>query len=214
MADGKDEAGAALEAAMRLAAEKGWRAVTLARVAARAGVPLERLRALHPSRDALLDAFARTIDEAVLAGGPPEEAETARERLFEIMMRRFDALGPHRRALASIAAAARTDPCAALAGGRRLHASMRWMLEAAAIDATGLAGGARAAVLAAIHVDVLRVWLDDDSEDLASTMAALDQRLARVEALVEGWRRCRPSARRDAAPSDRQDDPGAQAAQG
>lgn len=213
MADGRDEAGAALEAALQLAAEEGWRAATLARVAARAEVPLNRLRALYPSRGALLDAFARAIDEAVLAGGPPEEAETARERLFEIMMRRFDALGPHRRALASIAAATRADPSAALAGCMRLHASMRWMLEAAAIDGGGLAGGARAAVLAAIHLDVLRVWLDDDSEDMASTMAALDRRLARAEALVEGWRRCRPPRRRGQG-SDRQDDPGAQAAQG
>ena len=213
MAGGKNEAGTVLEAALRLAAQQGWRAVTPARLAAQAGVPLERLRALYPSRGALLDAFARAIDEAVLAGGPPEEAETARERLFEVMMRRFDALGPHRRALASIAAAARADPCAALAGCRRLHGSMRWMLEAAAIDGSGLAGGARAAVLAAIHIDVLRVWLDDDSEDMASTMAALDRRLARAEALVEGWRRCRPPRRRGQA-SDRQDDPGAQAAQG
>lgn len=213
MAGGKNEAGTVLEAALRLAAQQGWRAVTPARLAAQAGVPLERLRALYPSRGALLDAFARAIDEAVLAGGPLEEAETARERLFEVMMRRFDALGPHRRALASIAAAARADPCAALAGCRRLHGSMRWMLEAAAIDGSGLAGGARAAVLAAIHIDVLRVWLDDDSEDMASTMAALDRRLARAEALVEGWRRCRPPRRRGQA-SDRQDDPGAQAAQG
>lgn len=213
MASGKNEAGTVLEAALRLAAQQGWRAVTPARLAAQAGVPLERLRALYPSRGALLDAFARAIDEAVLAGGPPEEAETARERLFEVMMRRFDALGPHRRALASIAAAARADPCAALAGCRRLHGSMRWMLEAAAIDGSGLAGGARAAVLAAIHIDVLRVWLDDDSEDMASTMAALDRRLARAEALVEGWRRCRPPRRRGQA-SDRQDDPGAQTAQG
>ena len=214
----RDEAGVALAAALRLAGEEGWRAVTLARVAEEAGLALDRMRALYPSRAALLDAFARSIDQAVLAGGPVEGASSARERLFEVMMRRFDALRPHRRAVRAIAAAG--DPCAMLAGAARLHASMGWMLEAAAISSSGLGGSMRSAALAAIHLDLLRLWLNDDSDDMASTMAALDRRLARAEALMLSCRRWRRRGGEDdaeagaGAPSDRQQDADPQPAQG
>ncbi len=215
----RDRAGAALAAALRLAGEEGWRAVTPARVAEEAGLPLDRMHALYPSRAALLDAFAHSIDRAVLADGPVEGAASARERLFEVMMRRFDALRPHRRAVRAIAAASAGDPCAMLAGAARLHASMGWMLEAAAIASGGLGGGMRAAALAAIHLDVLRLWLNDDSDDMAKTMAALDRRLARAEAAMMGCRRWRQRGEGDpesgdSAPSDRQQDADPQPAQG
>ncbi len=36
-----------------------------------------------------------------------------------------------------------------------------------------------------MYLTVLRVWLDDDGDDLAKTMAALDKALGRVESLME-----------------------------
>ena len=38
--------------------------------------------------------------------------------------------------------------------------------------------------LAAIYLSVLRVWLNDDSEDMAQTMSALDRALRRAEFLL------------------------------
>ena len=56
---------------------------------------------------------------------------------------------------------------------------MAWMLEAAGISAAGGRGAWRVRLLAALYLSVFRIFLDDDSTDLAKTMAALDQRLRR-----------------------------------
>ena len=66
---------------------------------------------------------------------------------------------------------------------------MRWMLEAAGIDAGGPAGALRTKGLMLVWLDVLRVWQSDESEDMARTMAHLDKRLALAERLQGlAWR--------------------------
>ncbi len=59
--------------------------------------------------------------------------------------------------------------------------SMAWMLEAAGLSSSGLCGRLRARGLALIHLNAFRVWLDDDSSDMAPTMAALDKGLCKAE---------------------------------
>ncbi len=177
---------AGLAAALKLAATVGWRDASMRDIAEEAGVTLARLHEAYRSKGAILDAFVGQIDATVLAGDSPElAAESTKDRLFDVMMRRFDALRPHREAVGSIVAAAATDPRAALGGACRLVGSMRWMLEAAGVGGAGVAGGLRAKALAAIHADVMRIWLKDDSEDMDRTMAALDKRLSQAETAME-----------------------------
>jgi len=68
-----------------------------------------------------------------------------------------------------------------LCGVPALLNSMRWMLEAAGVSASGWIGAARVKLLLGIYLSVLRVWLADDSPDMTRTMAALDSRLRRAE---------------------------------
>lgn len=181
-----------IDAAMALAAERGWERISLLDVAQRAGVPLAALHGEMPGKQAILGAFSRRVDEAVLAEHESEEsAEPARDRLFDILMSRFDQLQSHREAIANILAAYQRDPALALGGLRQLHHSMRWMLEAANISTSGLRGEVRVSTLCAIYVATLRTWLHDDSPDMAKTMAALDGYLRRIErpaAVLEGIR--------------------------
>jgi ubiquinone biosynthesis protein COQ9 len=46
--------------------------------------------------------------------------------------------------------------------------------------------------LSAIYLSAIRVWLRDDSEDMAKTMAHLDKQLARVDNLVGRLKSYRP----------------------
>ena len=187
----------ALDAALELAATVGWRDLSLRDIAGHAGVTMAQMHGAYPDKGALLDAFTARIDAAVLAGDNAElAAEPAKERLFDVMMRRFDALAPHRDAVRSILRAVSADPCAACARAKSVAASMTWMLEAAGIDSSGLAGRLRVKGLVAIYMDVMRVWLADDSEDMARTMAVLDRRLVladRVETVLARGFRSRPA---------------------
>ncbi len=184
--------------ALELAATQGWRDTTLADIAAAAKLPLAKIHAHFGSKTAIVSAFIEQIDAEVLAGEDPELADQPpRDRLFDVMMRRFDALKPHKAAVRAIVCDTLCNPQAAVCGGLALARSMTWMLEAAGIGATGLRGVARVKGLAAIHLSVLRVWFDDDSEDMARTMAVLDRRLRQAESLVMLCRLPRP---RPAAP--------------
>jgi len=173
-----------VDAALALAAERRWREVTLADIAARAGIETSQLHALYPSKPAVVAAFTDRVDAASLAG-PAAADEPVRDRLLDLLMRRFDALGPHKRAVASILCDAAINPCAAMTLGPRLMRSMTRTLEAAGAGHGGLIGLARAKVLAGIYAGALCVWLRQDDPDLARTMAHLDRQLRRAERWAE-----------------------------
>jgi len=175
-----------IDAALTLAAERGWRGLALADIADAAGLSLAEAYGAFRSKQALLAGFARRVDAAVLVEGAADAGEgRARDRLFDVLMRRFDALQPHRPALAAILRDLPRDPLAACAGARQLRRSMALMLEAARIDSGGLAGALRIEGLAAVYLLSLRRFLADDSADMARTMASLDGTLRRIEGIVE-----------------------------
>jgi AcrR family transcriptional regulator len=185
-----DAAHKVIDCALDLAAERGWRRASLADIAAAAKLSLAELYLLYPSKNAILASFVGRIDRAMLAGGAGE-GESPRERLFDLLMRRFEALKPHRAAVEAILSGAGADPIAALCGAKRLLRSMAWTLEAAGIPASGILGRARAKGLAALYLATLRVWLGDETPDLSRTMAALDKGLRRLQQVAEI---CRPLA--------------------
>lgn len=172
-----------LDTFIGLVSEKGFAAVTLRDVAAGADIGLADLYRLFPDKTALVAALMARTDSVVLAGTPRHSdlEETARDRLFDVMMRRYDALKVHRGALADIRKAATRDPLLALALAPSLRRSMAAMLEAAGVPSEGLAGAVRQNGLLAIHYAVVRVFDQDDTLDLSKTMAALDYRLKRAE---------------------------------
>lgn len=171
-----------IDALMALAAERDWETIGLEAVAERAAIPLSQLRQAYDGRLDIVADLARRTDEAVLAGLDPEMGEEApRERLFDVLFARFEALAPYREALRGLAEGARRDPFLALALNRIAVMSMAWMLTAAGIAATGPVGSLRAQGLAFVWARVMRVWFDDDDPGLARTMAALDRRLREAE---------------------------------
>jgi AcrR family transcriptional regulator len=163
-----------IAAALKLAAERRWSEVSLADIAAAAGLGLAELGAGIANKTDVLILLARRIDADMLARVPaPSPGQSRRDRLFDVVMSRLDALQPHRAALRSMLATPTLD-------GRLLVSGMRsqaWMLEAAGIAADGPGGRLRVAGLASLYAGVVRVWLDDEDPGLAKTMAALDRRL-------------------------------------
>src|SRR5579862_213827 len=86
-----------VDALMSLAGERTWDDFGIAEVAERAGVSLSAFRGLFPSKGAVITAFSRRIDQIVLDGtGTDLIDEPAKERLFDVLMRRLDAMQPYR----------------------------------------------------------------------------------------------------------------------
>ena len=178
-----DAADRIITAALALAAGRSWRRVQLVDIAIEAGVTLAELRDAFSSKAAIVNGFIRRTDERVLAAGPAE-GSSARDRLFDVLMRRFDVLQPDKEAVAMIVRDALCNPLAALCHGPQLLASMAWMLEAAGLSSAGPAGMLRTKGLALIYLATLRAWLGDDSADKARSMAVLDRGLSRAETVA------------------------------
>ena len=192
----RDARQAIIESALTLAASRGWARVSLGDIAAAAEVSLADLRAEFPSKRAIVAAYFANIDREMLAARDPEMAgRPATERLFDVLMKHFDLLNAHREGAVSIVRSGPCNPEAMLCESVRLRRSMRWMLEAADLSSAGLRGQLRVKVLCALYVSMLRVWLHDDSQDLARTMAVLDRRLRRLDRLTR--RLCSLAPKRD-----------------
>lgn len=187
---------ALIAAALELAATKGWQQTSMAEIAASAGVPLGQVYALFPSKFAILRGFRRSIDEAVLAQRAPASEESPRDRLFDVLMRRFELLKPYRLGLRAILRDAIGGP-ALMRGLPGLVRSMAWMREAAGLPAWGCRGRLASRFTAALYLSVMPVFLRDESADLGTTMAALDRRLRQAETLLGSFR---PLAARAAKP--------------
>ncbi len=169
-----------VEAFMALLAEQSFGEIDFTVLASRSGVPLHRCRAAFNSPLGVLAAHMEAIDRAVLAADDADMAEEpVRERLFDILMRRLEALGPHKAAIRSLARSARGNPPLALALNCMAMRSQAWMLNAAGISTGGIKGALRAQGMACLYADVLRAWMNDDDPGLARTMATLDRALAR-----------------------------------
>ena len=192
----KDAPQAIIESALTLAASRGWARVGLGDIAEAAEASLAELRAEFSSKSAIVAAYAAAIDREVLAARDPEVAgRPATERLFDVLMKRFDLLNAHKEGVGAIMRSCPSDPEAILCGPLVLRRSMRWMLEAADLSSAGLQGGLRVKALSALYLSMLPVWLRDDSEDMARTMAVLDRRLRRLDRLTRSL--CRFAPRRD-----------------
>lgn len=176
---------AVLDAAFRLVAERGWPNLSLADVSAAAGVSLGEVYAIAPLRMGVLAMLIAHVDEIVLADtGIPSPDEPRRDRLFDLLMRRFDALAPYKEGVRAILGETSSDPLTVLAAAPQLAHAMAWMLEAVGVPVRGIRGQLRIAVLSAAYLSTFRAWLRDDSPDLSATMAALDRALSRAGRLL------------------------------
>jgi ubiquinone biosynthesis protein COQ9 len=168
----------AIQAAFDLAREHGWREVSFPAIAERTGLSLADLRRAFMCKTDILKAFQAEMDAEVLAMtklAPPEQGP--RDRLFDVIMTRFELMAPYKPALARIHAELRCHPGEAAQLVSSTLASQYWMLTGAGAKVGGAGTGLRVAGLAAIYAKVFAVWLDDASPGLDRTMAALDRKL-------------------------------------
>ncbi len=186
-----DLEGRVIDAAMKLAEARGWRQTTMGAVAAAAGLSLAELYRLFPSKTAILTRLMARVDAAVLDGTPVwTDRDSPRDRLFDLLMRRFDALREHRRGLGTALYDLPWHPTSLCEVGRSFNLSMAWMLSAAGLESAGCREALQQGGMAGLYLTSLRIWLNDETPDFARTMAALDANLRRAEVLMtltKGW---------------------------
>jgi ubiquinone biosynthesis protein COQ9 len=191
---------ALIASAFGVAAREGWSRVSVAEAARSGGLSLVQARSRFPSRAAILLRFGVLADQSALEQSTVQGP--VRDRLFDMLMRRFDALQAHRPGVLALLQALPGEPGTALLLDRATRRSMRWILEAAGFDTSGLNGELHTKGLVGVWLWTVRAWRNDQSADLAATMAALDKALHRAEQVAR-WlpSALRPGSGEAAAPS-------------
>lgn len=162
--------------------EHGWEGVTLGRLAAASGLSRATIRERAPAGpEELLRLHGEVVDRLVQDGTVPGQGGTPRDRIFDAVMRRIDAMQPHRAGLVPFLKALPRHPMLAMTLGPSLPRSMMRLLEVAEVSTSGIAGALRVQGMTLVWLATMRAWLDDPSADLGKTMAALDRALDRAE---------------------------------
>lgn len=167
----------AIDAWMMAIADHGWHGASIALAAQATGLRRADIATVVGDRHDALAALMQRADLAAFAGATNDGP--VRERLFDGLMAGLDIVQAHRRAVLAVAEA--RDPGVGLLLAARTPAFLRRIADAAGIDARGPRGAARMAGLMALVVALVREWRQDDSADMAATMAGLDRLLERAE---------------------------------
>jgi len=185
-----------LDAALDLAAERGWLSLTAGEVTARSGAAASVLGGFGPFRPRLLARLIERIDAGMRDGLDDDARDPAlpvRDRLFEALMARLDVLSARRDGMLAVLRGVPLDPPSALAALPLLGRSMARTLEAVGESPLPPCGPLKVKGLSLVWLATLRAWLSDDSPDMAVTMKALDSALARAEEAANSFL---PGARR------------------
>jgi len=176
-----------VDVTLALAGEAGWEGVRLRVVADRCGVPLAEILDHYRDLDGVADAWFRRAWAAMLA---PQragfDALPARERLYLVLTRWFDALAPHRETSVEMIRAKiyPSHPHHWVPLIFNLSRTIHWLRDAAGLDASGRRRQVEEVGLTLLFLATLRVWADDDSDGQERTRAFLRRRLDGADALM------------------------------
>ena len=104
-----------------------------------------------------------------------------REKIIEGLLHRFETYAQYRAQIDQLSRSARRHPELALRLLDGLEAAVRRTMVMAGDPAYGLKGMLRIKGVVAVFLATARVWMKDESPDLAATMKMLDQRMVKAE---------------------------------
>jgi len=172
-----------VSAMLKLASERSWDFVDFEDIAEEAGIDIHDAREYFDGRSDILAAYGRMLDRRMVEQCEfADDAEiSCREKTFDLIMERFDIVNENREGILSILHGFKGDPKEAVFSFPHLGKSMCRTLTAAGIETNGIFGAVKVAGLTGIYLFTLKTWKEDDSPDMAKTMATLDKALDKAE---------------------------------
>ena len=176
-----------LQAAIKLIKEQGWSNLSFADIASKAGVTLDKVYEIFPKKIDIIVTISQLIDKETLQKLEKfSDDDTYRDKLFSLLMTRFDVLQKYKPVISQIWNEACTNPTLVISSAPKGINSMIWMLEAAQIDVSGVGGTIKAQLFGVFYLTAVNTWLKDESSDLTETMAHVDRGLEKFE-MVPGF---------------------------
>ncbi len=186
---GKTVKDAVVDSALILAAAEGWNDVDFAQICLAAQIDEAEALEYFDDKTDILVAYGRRIDAKLKALAPEiiSDDMSEREKLFDIIMERFDLINEDREAILSILSSIKSDPKEAVLTFPHLAKSMTRILEMAGLETDGVRGAAQVTGLTGVYLYTVKTWKEDDSADMAKTMATLDKALDYAESTANSF---------------------------
>lgn len=186
-----------LKAARKLSAQTAWESVSLVDIGREADVSATDITAIFPQKSDIVLALLQHIDDEIQREdfGFHHERDTAKDRLFEVIMFRFDLLEEDRASYISMLSSFQNAPEKAWRHKSAFLYSMRLLLEKSEINIDAVfKEDILMTGLALVYILSVKTWMKDDSPDLAKTMSTVDRHLTRMFSLSKrldkfGWAR-------------------------
>ncbi len=181
-----------IDSALELASAQAWENISFKEIIDHADVALADAHEYFDDKSDIIISYGRRIDRTIFDNCVFAEEEGAstlscREKLFDLMMERFDVLNENRDAVLSILNSVKGDPKQLIISLPHIGRTMERMLDHVGIRNDGICGAVNVTGLSALYIHVLRVWKKDDSADMAKTMASLDKALEHAESLFNDF---------------------------
>lgn len=171
----------------------GWSDKALAMAASQLGVPAERARLCFPGgATEMIDAWFDAIDRAMASAWPLKRISKLRfrERIRDLVLYRIEVINPHKEALRR-ALAILAQPQNAMAGARLAWRAADRMWRIAGDTSADFNHYSKRGILSALYMATMLVYLDDETDSLATTRGFLDRRIGdvmRFEKFKAEWR--------------------------
>jgi AcrR family transcriptional regulator len=167
-----------IDTALRLADKEGWEKITLEQIAKSTKIPATQIKKKFESTREILPLIVVSVTEKTFAAcGKPDNKTPVHDRLFDILMARFDVLQRHRAAILSIVTASRKDPQTALILACAQLEAMKKIQNFSSVLKYKTYRIFTPYLLWMLFLAAFQIWKTDETIDMAKTMAALDRYL-------------------------------------
>lgn len=171
-----------LSATLEVASLRPWEFVSMMEIADSAGISVKDVTSIFPTKSDILKAIIDDLDDQVELSFENLDADLpVRDRVFDVLMERFDIANVHRDAHISFFKSFGWTRDASCADIKLMKHSMTRMAKCAGLDTDGLSGAMMVTGLSMAYLWVILTWMHDASPDLGKTMAELDKTLGRID---------------------------------
>jgi ubiquinone biosynthesis protein COQ9 len=167
----------------------GWTDKALAMAASQLGISADRARLCFPEGPVqMIDSWFDAIDRQMAHAFPLERiaALKIRQRIRDLVLYRIEVATPNKEALRR-ALAILAQPQNAMTAARLAWRAADRMWRIAGDRATDFNYYSKRGILSALYMSTLLVYLDDETDDLATTRGFLDRRIDDVMK-IEKWK--------------------------
>ena len=172
-----------IQEAFKLIKKIGWTNFKVKKLYEDCNFKKTKINDLFKKKSHVLNKFSEMIDQEVLNSVQLNELNEndAKDNLFELIMTRFEKLNPYKDTLKIILKDIKTDPESLRTLYKKIFNSLDFYMELSNAKNFYFFDLIKSNIFFLIYSLVFRIWLEDNSKDMNSTMKELDKLLSTAE---------------------------------